>query len=107
MQRFHVGQTGHPIKLKLWDDAVNTLYNLASQTATMRFTRPDGTSQDVTATIGSPTTAGEISYTPQTSAFIDQAGVWNVQGFVDANAGVVNFPTSVGSFTVAANLPVP
>lgn len=107
MQRMHVGQIGHPIKLKLWDDATNAIHDLASQTATMRFERPDGSIEDVVATIESPTTLGEISYTPQTADFLDQAGVWKVQGIIDANVGVVNFSTSVTSFVVAANLSPP
>ena len=103
MQRLHVGQPNQPIVLKIWDDAINGLFDLTGYTAIMRFRKPNKTIVDVAAAITLPTT-GELSYTPTVTTFLDKAGVWQVQGIASKGDGT-NVPTSITSFVVAENLP--
>ena len=67
----------------------------------MKFVKPSGAIVSVTATISAPN-AGEMFYTPTSTTWLDEAGIWTVQGFV-TGPGTIYFPTSIQSFVVAEN----
>ena len=98
----HVNDIGTIFRLTIKDTA-GTAIDVSTALATkyLYFQKPDGTKVVQTAAFYTDGTDGIIQYTT-VDGDIDQAGNWQIQGFVDITDG--EFFSSASSFTVLSTL---
>jgi hypothetical protein len=98
----HVGDVGTVITLTIYEDDGTTVVDVSSATTkTIYFKSPSGTKKNATASFTTDGKDGKIYYTT-VAGFIDTAGVWEVQGYVEI--GTAKYYSTKGRFQVHGNL---
>lgn len=97
----HVGDIGvaFRVTVKNQDDEVVDLSSASS--LQINFKQPDGTLLEKTATLYTDGTDGIMQYV-SVSGFLNQAGKWQIQGFVEVSGG--SWYTDITTFNVSSNL---
>lgn len=98
----YVGDIGTQFRFTIKEESVAVdLQDLSPTTKTLKFKKPDGTTVEKTASFYTDGSDGIITYTSE-SGFLDIAGTWRVQGFLDF--GATEFNTDIQKFKVHRNL---
>lgn len=76
----------------------------ATDTHEVTFARPDGTTFDKVTVREGDGTAGQVSYTTEDAAILDQAGLWRAQVELTVVSPAQVHKTSIVPFVVHRNL---
>lgn len=93
---------GAQIQVTVVEDDVIVDLSTAT-TKTLYFRKPNGTTVSKTADFVTDGTDGKLKYVTE-SAFLDMAGMWNIQAYVQFPGGGYAGRGAVGLFLVESNL---
>lgn len=98
----HVGDVGTSLRATIRNQSEEIVDVSDADTLELRFVKPDRSRITKTATLYSDGTDGIIEWVTDSESDLDQAGIWNIQGYVVISGAAKR--SNIEDFRVFPNL---